>query len=98
MRDRGEVECLDPTTGKTVWREAFPKVSSNYYASPLVAGGMLYAVREDGIVFVARVEGKFEILAENRMGERIIASPVAVSGRLLIRGERHLYCIAGQQS
>jgi hypothetical protein len=42
------------------------------------------------------VEGKFEILAENSMGERIIASPVAVSDRLLIRGERHLFCIAGQ--
>ncbi len=57
---------------------------------------MLYAIREDGIVFVARVEGKFELLAENRMGERIIASPVALSNRLLIRGERHLFCIAGQ--
>lgn len=96
LRDRGEVECLDPTTGKTVWREAFPKASSNYYASPLVAGGLLYAIREDGVVFVARVEGKFEILAENRMDERIIASPVAVSGRLLIRGERHLFCITAR--
>ena len=96
LRDRGEVECLDPKTGRTVWREAFPKASSNYYASPLVAGGLLYAIREDGVVFVARVEGKFEILAENRMDERIIASPVAVSGRLLIRGERHLFCITAR--
>jgi outer membrane protein assembly factor BamB len=95
LRDRGEVECLDPTTGKTWWRDAFPKASSNYYASPLVAGGRLYSIREDGVVFVARVEGKFEILAENPMGERIIASPVAVSDpdRLLIRGEHHLFCI-----
>jgi outer membrane protein assembly factor BamB len=96
LRDRGEVECLDGATGKTLWREAFPKASSNYYASPLVAGGMLYAVREDGVVFVARVDGKFEILAENHMDERVIASPVAVSNRLLIRGEHHLFCIAGQ--
>jgi outer membrane protein assembly factor BamB len=96
LRDRGEVECLDPTTGKTLWRDAFPKASANYYASPLVANGKLYAIREDGVVFVARVEGQFEILAQNQMGERIIASPVALSNRLLIRGERHLFCIAGQ--
>jgi outer membrane protein assembly factor BamB len=96
LRDRGEVECIDPATGKTVWADALPKASANYYASPLVANGMLYAIREDGIVFVARVEGKFELLAENQMGERIIASPVALSNRLLIRGERHLFCIAGQ--
>jgi outer membrane protein assembly factor BamB len=93
LRDRGEVECLDPATGRTFWREALPKASANYYASPLVAGGMLYAARQDGVVFVVRVEGKFEMLAENDMGERIIASPVAISDRLLIRGERHLFCV-----
>jgi len=96
LRDRGEVECIDPATGKTLWKDAFPKASANYYASPLVASGILYAVREDGVVFVARAEGKFEILAENHMGERIIASPVALSNRLLIRGEHNLFCIPAQ--
>jgi outer membrane protein assembly factor BamB len=93
LRDRGEVECLDPATGKTLWSDAFPKASANYYASPLVANGLLYAIREDGVVFVARVDGNFKLVAENQMGERIIASPVALSNRLLIRGERHLFCI-----
>jgi outer membrane protein assembly factor BamB len=96
LRDRGEVECLDPATGKSVWREALPKASGNFYASPVVAKGLLYAIREDGMVFVARPEPKFELLSEIPMGERNIASPVAVSDRLLIRGERHLFCIAGQ--
>ena len=95
VRDRGEVECLEAATGKTLWKGAFPKASANYYASPLVADGHLYAIREDGVVFVARVDGQFELLAENPMGERIIASPVAVSNRLLIRGEKNLFCIAG---
>ena len=47
-------------------------------------------------MFVARVDDKFEILAENLMGERIIASPVAISNRLLLRGEHHLFCVAAQ--
>jgi outer membrane protein assembly factor BamB len=97
LRDRGEVECIDPATGNSVWQGALPKESSSYYASPLVAGGMLYALREDGVVFVVRVEGKFEILAENHMDERIIASPVAIANRLLIRGERHLFCITAEK-
>jgi len=95
VRDRGEVECLDPATGATIWTAAFPKASSNFYASPVIAGGKLYAAREDGVVFVARVEGQFELLAENNMGERVIASLVPVSNRLLIRGEEHLFCVAG---
>jgi outer membrane protein assembly factor BamB len=93
LRDRGEIECIDPATGKTLWSDALPKKSANYYASPTVADGKLYAVREDGRVFVARVEGKFALLAENDLGERAVASPVPVAGRLLLRGEKHLFCV-----
>jgi outer membrane protein assembly factor BamB len=96
LRDRGEIECIDPATGKTLWSDALPKKSANYYASPTVAGGKLYAVREDGRVLVARVEGKFELLAENDLGERAVASPVPVAGRLLLRGEKHLFCMGRQ--
>jgi hypothetical protein len=39
------------------------------------------------------VEGKFEVLAENPMEEQVIASPVPVENRLLIRGEKHLFCV-----
>ncbi len=94
VRDRGEVECLDPVTGKTLWSDAFPKASSSYYSSPMIAAGKLYAAREDGVIFVAAVENKFELLAENNMGERVIASPVPVSNRLVLRGEKHLFCVA----
>lgn len=97
VRDRGEVECLDPATGQTIWSGAFPKSRANYYASPLVAGDKLYSPREDGAVFVASVaDGKFKVLAENDMGESVIGSPVPLAGRLLIRGEKHLFCIAAE--
>jgi outer membrane protein assembly factor BamB len=96
VRDRGEVECLDPATGKTFWNGQLPKSSSSYYSSPAVADGRIYAAREDGVVFVARVEGTFEVLAENDMGERMIASPVPVGNRLLLRGEKHLFCVAAK--
>ncbi len=94
LRDRGEIECVDPATGKTLWSGSLPKQSASYYASPTVADGKLYAAREDGVVFVARIDGEFAVLAENDLGERIIASPVPVSNRLLLRGEKHLFCVA----
>jgi outer membrane protein assembly factor BamB len=96
VRDRGEVDCLDPATGETVWSDALPKSRFAFYASPIVAGGKLYAAREDGAIFVADVAGKFELLAENNMGEPVIASPVPASNRLFIRGERHLFCVAAE--
>lgn len=96
LRHRGEVVCLDPATGATVWQEALPKGSAPFYASPVIANGVLYAAREDGVVFTARVGDRFELLGEHPMGERIVATPVPVNNRLLLRGDRHLFCVAGQ--
>lgn len=92
VRDRGEVECVDPATGTTLWSDALPKSSGSYYASPTIAGGNLYAPREDGVVFVAKIEGGFGVLSTNTMGEQLIASAVPVAGRLLLRGEKTLFC------
>ncbi|MCW5556380.1 MAG: PQQ-binding-like beta-propeller repeat protein [Verrucomicrobiae bacterium] len=94
LRHRGEVVCVDPASGKTLWTGAFPKASAPYYASPVVANGILYAAREDGVVFAARVGERFEILSENPMGERLVASPVPATDRLLLRGDEHLFCVA----
>ncbi len=95
LRHRGGVVCLDPATGKTVWSDALPEDKSPYYASPIIANGILYAAREDGVVFAARVDERFELLGANPMGERIVASPVPVANRLLLRGDSHLFCVAG---
>jgi outer membrane protein assembly factor BamB len=95
LRDRGEVECIDPATGKTIWSDAFPKSRASFYASPTIAGGRLYAAREDGVVFVASVTNdRFELLAENDLAEAVIGSPVPALDRIFIRGEHHLFCLA----
>lgn len=95
VRDGGEVECLEPAAGQSIWRGAFPKHRTNYYASPVIADGKLYAPREDGVVFVASIgDTGMQVLSENNMQEPIIGSPVPVGGRLLLRGEKHLFCLA----
>jgi outer membrane protein assembly factor BamB len=92
LRHRGEVACLDPKTGQTLWTGTLPKGNAPYYSSPVVAHGLLYAAREDGVVFVARVGDQFELLSENPMGERIVASPVPAGNHLFLRGDEHLFC------
>lgn len=93
VRDRGEVECIDPGTGETIWSDALPEGRPSFYASPTIAGGNLYAAREDGMVFVASVQdGRFKLLTEQELGEPVIGSPVPVQNRILLRGEQHLFC------
>ena len=94
LGDRGSVTCLDSSTGNKLWSGQFPKNRASYYSSPTVADGKLYASREDGVIMVADITDGFKFLAENNMGERIIATTVPVRDQLLIRGEKHLFCIA----
>lgn len=92
-RNRGTVICLDAVTGKTVWEEKLPNAPQIYYASPLLAGDKLYCAREDGTVFCGTVtDTGLTSLTESTLGELVIASPVAVGDKLLIRGRDHLFC------
>ena len=93
LRDLGEFECLDPATGKTLWAGKFPKHRKKFYSSPLIAGGKLYAIREDGVMFVADIsDGRLEILSEHKLGESVIGSPIPLGNNILVRSEKHLYC------
>lgn len=96
LRHRGEVVCLDPATGRTLWNAELPRAAAPFYSSPVIAGDVLYAAREDGVVFVARVGERFTLLGENPMGERLVASPVPAAGHLFVRGDEHLFAIAAQ--
>ena len=97
LRDAGEVLCIDLRTGETRWKGRLPRHRAKYYSSPLVADGKLYAAREDGMVFVAALrESGLDVIGENDMKERVIASPVPVGNRLLIRSENQLFCIGEQ--
>lgn len=98
LTDKGKVVCRDLKTGKELWAGALPKDKDKYYASPILAGERLYCTREDGRVFVAEVSDGFKLLTSkdgNDMGERIIATPAPVRNGLIIRGETHLFRVAG---
>ena len=98
VRDKGEVECLDPKTGKTIWADKLPKNRSKFYSSPLVADAMIYAPREDGVVFTIKVgDGKFELESTNDLGESVIGSPIVFGNRVLVRGAKHLFCFGAAE-
>ena len=40
LRDRGEVHCINPLDGKSHWEDQFPRASSSYYSSPVIAGSI----------------------------------------------------------
>jgi outer membrane protein assembly factor BamB len=97
LMDRGRLACLDIKTGDQLWEASLPRNRNKYYASPVLAGDKLYCTREDGVIFVGSIDDKgFDLIAENSMGERIIATPVPIRGGLLVRGNETLFFINGE--
>ncbi|MFP6874433.1 MAG: PQQ-binding-like beta-propeller repeat protein [Verrucomicrobiales bacterium] len=94
ITDRGQIFCCNIKSGKELWSQKLPRSSASYYSSPALAGNLMILAREDGVVMTMKVgESGFELLAENDMGERMIASPVPVDDMIFLRGSRHLFCI-----
>ena len=91
VSDQALVSCYDAGTGSKKWSE---RLNGSHYASPLYAGGNLYACGRDGrtTIFKADPAG-YEEIAINKLDGNINASPIAVDGRLFIRTGTHLYCI-----
>ena len=92
VADSGVASCFDAKTGTVHWQE---KIEGNYSASPIAAEGRIYFLSEEGVGTVLKASRTFEKIALNKLGERTLASYAVVPGALLVRGEKHLFRIAG---
>jgi outer membrane protein assembly factor BamB len=91
--DNGVLTVYDAKTGAQVYVHRIGTTNSTFSASPIAAGGRVYFSSEDGEVFVLRAGPVYELLAVNRMGEPLMATPAASGGMILIRGHRHLFAV-----
>jgi len=89
--DDGVGSLFDADTGKRLWMK---RMASHYSASLVAAGPLVYFLADDGVMKVVQVGAQFKQLAENELGENIYSSPALSDGRILLRAEEHLYCIA----
>jgi hypothetical protein len=64
------------------------------YASPLAANGLLYVVGREGTTLVLKDQPTFEVVATNKLNDKIDASPVMLGKELYLRGHEYLYCIS----
>jgi outer membrane protein assembly factor BamB len=91
VNDAGLAGCYHARTGKQEWLQRI--ASAGFHASPLLINGKVYAASTGGDVVVFAAEPTFRLLARNKLGELVRATPAVADGRLYIWGERHLFCI-----
>jgi outer membrane protein assembly factor BamB len=91
--DRGILTCLDARTGEVKYEGGRIPIPATFTASPVAFDGKILLTSEDGDTFIVKAGTRYEIIGTNSLGEPVYASPAIADGRILIRGEKNLYCI-----
>lgn len=92
----GLVTCLEAKSGKLVWSERI--ASGKYWAAPFVAAGRIYFHSEEGVTTVIRSGRKFEVIAENTLDGKLMASAAVAGNVLFLRTDKALYSIGNKES
>ncbi len=99
VMDEGNAVCWKSDTGAEVWKG---RLAGTFSASPVLVGDHILATNEAGRTFVFKATPKeFEIVAENRLGDEVYATPAVCGGSIFMRAavkeqgrrEEKLYCI-----
>jgi outer membrane protein assembly factor BamB len=91
--DRGILTVLDAKTGEVKYEGGRVPVPATFTASMVSFGDKILQSSEDGDVFVIQAGPEHKVIATNKLGEPIYASPALADGIIYIRGEKHLYAI-----
>jgi outer membrane protein assembly factor BamB len=90
-----DMVCLDPDTGRVLWREA-----GFGYGTLLVADGRILVVKTDGELLLVRPDGaRLDVIARARpfagdpRGGSLRALPALAGGRLYLRNDRTLVAL-----
>ncbi len=90
ITNKGIATCLEASTGIVCWSQRLRGV---YDASVIAADGKLFFSNTEGETTVAAAAPEFQLVSHNTVGEAVRASLAISSGRIFIRGDRHLFCI-----
>jgi outer membrane protein assembly factor BamB len=90
VRDNREVACYNAGDGQTIWTE---RLRGTFTSSLVAVDGRIYATSEQGDVYVFAAADEFQLLAQNDLKERCLATPAIAGGEMFIRTAKHLYCI-----
>lgn len=94
LKEGGITTTFDTQNGKSLRGAVRVGAGGSYFASPVLGDGKIYLAGENGTVVVLRNSAKYEELAQNDMGESILATPAIADGRLFIRTRTQLFCVA----
>ena len=107
VSDGGFATCLDAKTGDAIFKERLPGASATgrggkpFYASAVLADGLVHAVSRQNGTFVFAAKPEFQLVAQNRIAgddSQFNATPAIADRQLFLRSNRALYCLEAAPS
>jgi outer membrane protein assembly factor BamB len=89
----GIATCLNVNDGKEKKKLRLESRGANFWASPILAEGRVYAFDDAGGGFVLSADDKLDVIALNKLDSGGRATPAAVGNALYVRTFTHLYRI-----
>lgn len=92
VTDNGILSVFDMGSGERLYRERL-SVGAGYTASPVASDNRIYFPSEDGDVMVIEAGREYSLIAQNAMGEVLMASPAIAGNTMVVRGVSHVFGI-----
>ncbi len=92
MNWNGAIVCLDPLTGREIYRDKLGK-SKSFIASPVASDGKIYVVDEDGTVYVMQDGDTFKLLREIPLNDICMTAPALTDGMIFFRTQKYLMAV-----
>ncbi|MCO8123954.1 PQQ-like beta-propeller repeat protein [Stieleria sp. TO1_6] len=90
ISDGGIAICVDAQTGDVIYTK---RVGGGFSASPVLVDNKIYYTNESGVTTVIATGREYNVLAENDLGERTLASAAVDGNALIMRTADAIYRI-----
>jgi outer membrane protein assembly factor BamB len=94
LNDNGTLTCIEPATGKKLWREKFSGV---HYPSLVAIDDRIYVSNNKGEIATVQAAGEYKLLATSKLPEATQATPAIANGCMYIRTVNHLICVGAKK-
>jgi outer membrane protein assembly factor BamB len=94
VKYNGVLSTYDAKTGEVKYQQRLADGKSAFTSSPVASDGKVYLASEEGHVYVLRAGPAFEVIAENNMGESVLATPAISEGNLIYRTQGNVIAVA----
>ena len=89
------LSAYDAKSGEVKYQQRLADGKSAFTSSPVASDGKVYLASEEGHVYVLKAGPSFELIAENDMGESVLATPAISEGLLIYRTQGNVVAVAG---